>query len=168
MELRPLCRMSMRYAQSSWHRPYAGNQGVGFGSGTGAVTGETLNGELIWANYAQRWEDGVWCPSVRGYLTTADAAEIVVAGDTVARPRWNQQRAGVDHPRNDSFTTSTACKHASTGWLMTPRGQSHLAPTRLRPAFAAPASDTEPLAGAVFRCRVDTPRAPTSHWRRGS
>jgi sugar lactone lactonase YvrE len=25
--------------------------------------------------------------------------------------------------------------------------------------------DTEPLAGAVFRCRVDTPGAPTSHWR---
>jgi sugar lactone lactonase YvrE len=26
-------------------------------------------------------------------------------------------------------------------------------------------SDTEPLAGAVFRCRVDTPGAPTSHSR---
>jgi hypothetical protein len=81
MELRPLCRMSMRYAKASWHRPYGGDQGAGFGAGTGKVTGETLNGDLTWSNFAQRREDGVWCPSVRGYLTTPDAAEILIAVD---------------------------------------------------------------------------------------
>lgn len=84
MELRPLCRLSMRYATSSWHRPYAGHQGTGFGSGSGTATGDALNGTLIWSNFAQRREDGVWCPSVRGFLTTADGAEILVAVEGIS------------------------------------------------------------------------------------
>jgi len=34
MRLEPLCRLSMRYAGASWHRPYGGEEGLGFGQGT--------------------------------------------------------------------------------------------------------------------------------------
>ncbi|GAB2477888.1 DUF3237 domain-containing protein [Jatrophihabitans fulvus] len=84
MELRPLCRFALRYDHASWHRPYAGDQGQGFGAGTGTVDGPALTGTLLWSNHAHRREDGVWCPSVRGYVTTSDGAEVLVAIDGVS------------------------------------------------------------------------------------
>jgi hypothetical protein len=76
--------MSMRYENASWMRPFSGAQGAGFGSGTGSVTGDVVHGELTWANFAQRREDGAWCPSLRGCLTTPGAAEILVAIDGIS------------------------------------------------------------------------------------
>jgi len=69
----------MQYTDSSWHRPYGSEEGLGFGHGDGAVVGE-IEGSLVWANYPRRREDGVWTPNLRGMIrTTADGYELVVS-----------------------------------------------------------------------------------------
>jgi hypothetical protein len=83
MRLEPFCKFTMRYTQASWHRPYGraggeGEEGLGFGSGEGEVSGE-IEGTLLWANYPRRREDGVWKPNVRGFISTSDGKEIVLA-----------------------------------------------------------------------------------------
>ena len=78
MRLEPFCRVSMRYRASSWHRPYAGEEGLGFGQGDGEVSGE-LDGALVWANYPRRREDGVWTPNLRGTITTRGGDELLVS-----------------------------------------------------------------------------------------
>jgi hypothetical protein len=43
MRLEPFCRISMRYADGSWHRPYGAggeSEGLGFGQGEGTISGE--------------------------------------------------------------------------------------------------------------------------------
>jgi hypothetical protein len=37
----------MRYGTASWHRPYDGEGGLGFGQGDGSVTGE-VEGAIVW------------------------------------------------------------------------------------------------------------------------
>lgn len=83
MRLEPFCKFTMRYAQSSWHRPYgraAGEaaEGLGFGRGEGDVSGE-IEGALVWANYPRRREDGVWTPNLHGFISTSEGMEILVA-----------------------------------------------------------------------------------------
>ncbi len=38
---------------------------LGFGHSDGAVSGE-IEGELVWANYPRRRQDGVWTPNLQG------------------------------------------------------------------------------------------------------
>ena len=68
----------MQYTDSSWHRPYGSEEGLGFGHGDGAVVGE-IEGSLVWANYPRRREDGVWTPNLRGMIRTANGDELVVS-----------------------------------------------------------------------------------------
>src|SRR6478752_5041251 len=84
MRLVPLCRIAVHYTRGSWHRQFGGEQGAGYGTGDGVITGDTLSGELTWSNFATRREDGVWCPALRGYLTAADEAEILVLIDGIS------------------------------------------------------------------------------------
>jgi hypothetical protein len=82
MRLVPLCRVSMRYDQSSWHRPYGTGresaEGLGFGRGEGTVEGE-INGRLDWANFPRRREDGVWTPNLRGVIRSPDGSDILIS-----------------------------------------------------------------------------------------
>ncbi len=82
MRLESFCRFSMRYLDSSWHRPYGpgreDGEGLGFGQGDGSVTGE-IEGTLAWANYPRRRQDGVWMPNLRGTITLGDGSEILVS-----------------------------------------------------------------------------------------
>ena len=82
MRLEPLCRMSMRYADASWHRPYGSDggdeEGLGFGHGDGVVSGE-IEGKLVWANYPRRRQDGVWTPNLRGMITARVGNELLVS-----------------------------------------------------------------------------------------
>ena len=83
MRLEPFCKFTMRYAQSSWHRPYGrgageAEEGLGFGRGEGDVSGE-IEGALVWANYPRRREDGVWTPNLHGFISTSEGMEILVA-----------------------------------------------------------------------------------------
>ena len=68
----------MRYGAASWHRPYGGEEGLGFGQGDGSVTGE-LEGGVVCANYPRRREDGVWTPNLRGTISAAAGDEILVS-----------------------------------------------------------------------------------------
>lgn len=78
MRLEPFCRVSMRYGAASWHRPYGGEEGLGFGQGDGTVSGE-LEGTVQWANYPRRREDGVWTPNLRGTIAARDGDEILLS-----------------------------------------------------------------------------------------
>jgi hypothetical protein len=82
MRLEPLCRLSMRYVAASWHRPYGsereGSEAIGFGHGDGKVTGE-IEGQMIWANYPRRRQDGVWTPNLRGMINARDGSELLVS-----------------------------------------------------------------------------------------
>jgi hypothetical protein len=82
MRIEPLCRMSMRYVEASWHRPYGpddeGAEALGFGHGDGVVTG-ALEGKMVWANYPRRRQDGVWTPNLRGMITLSDGNQLVVS-----------------------------------------------------------------------------------------
>ena len=84
----------MRYADASWHRPYRGEEGLGFGQGDGEVTGE-LEGTLVWANFPRRREDGVWTPNLRGTLTTRDGSDLLVSmrGQSVEEAAPGARRA---------------------------------------------------------------------------
>src|SRR5262245_40143601 len=84
----------MRYGASSWHRPYEGEEGRGFGHGDGTVTGE-LEGTVAWANFPRRREDGVWTPNLRGTITTREGEEILLSihGQSVEEHPTGHRRA---------------------------------------------------------------------------
>lgn len=79
MRLEPLFRLTMRYADGTWARPFGEAEAAGFGQGEGTVTGDVLRGTARWANFPRRREDGVWTPNLRGVITTDDGAEILVS-----------------------------------------------------------------------------------------
>ena len=78
MRLEPFGKLVLRYTQASWHRPFGGEEGAGFGAGDGELTG-MLEGSVSWSNFPRRREDGVWTPNVRGYIKTADGDEILLS-----------------------------------------------------------------------------------------
>jgi hypothetical protein len=98
MRLEPLCRFSMQYRDASWHRPYGsgqdGEEALGFGHGDGTVTGE-IEGEMIWANYPRRRQDGVWTPNLRGMIRAVGGDELVVSihGQSVQERASGSRRA---------------------------------------------------------------------------
>lgn len=71
----------MRYDSGSWHRPYGAGDGaeaLGFGRGDGSVSGE-VEGEMVWANFPRRRQDGVSTPNLRGVVTLRDGSELLVS-----------------------------------------------------------------------------------------
>jgi hypothetical protein len=83
VRLEPLCRISLRYLEGSWHSPYGSREDDaderhGFGRGDGAVTGE-IEGDVVWANFPRRRQDGVWTPNLRGRIASRDGAEILLS-----------------------------------------------------------------------------------------
>lgn len=72
----------MRYAGASWHRPYGSREeeeeALGFGHGDGLVRGE-IEGDIVWANYPRRRQDGVWTPNLRGRLVLRDGNELLIS-----------------------------------------------------------------------------------------
>jgi hypothetical protein len=84
----------MRYVGASWHRPYDGEEGPGFGHGDGNVSGE-LEGTVTWANYPRRREDGVWTPNLRGAITTSAEEEVLLSvhGQSVEEHAAGARRA---------------------------------------------------------------------------
>ena len=78
MRLESLCTLSMRYVKGSWHYPHGDGEGFGFGQGNGQVSGE-IEGEMVWANYPRRRQDGVWTPNLRGVISARDGSELLVS-----------------------------------------------------------------------------------------
>ncbi len=88
----------MRYVAGSWHQPYGsrsgGEEALGFGHGDGTVSGE-IEGELIWANYPRRRQDGVWTPNLRGRIAARDGNELLLSirGQSVQESAPGNRRA---------------------------------------------------------------------------
>jgi hypothetical protein len=86
MHLSPLCTLNLHY-DGGFHlvRPYGNESGEGWGVGSGTVTGDRLSGEVRWSNHPTRRGDGTMLPSVRGVVTAADGAVVMLqmAGRTV-------------------------------------------------------------------------------------
>jgi hypothetical protein len=78
VRLESLCTLSMRYVSGSWHYPHGDGEGFGFGHGDGQVSGE-IEGEMVWANYPRRRQDGVWTPNLRGMISAPDGGELLVS-----------------------------------------------------------------------------------------
>jgi hypothetical protein len=119
MRLEPLCQLTMRYTKASWHRPYGrtegqGEEGLGFGLGDGEATGE-IDGPMVWANHPRRREDGVWTPNLRGFVTTRDGADILVAihGQSV------EEESPVGHRRAILARVELTTDAAAYQWLNT-------------------------------------------------
>ncbi len=92
MRLEPFGKLTMRYTQGSWHLPFGGEEGVGFGTGNGEMTG-TIEGSAVWANHPRRREDGVWTPNLNGVVKTADGDEVLVSihGQSVLEQGGNRR-----------------------------------------------------------------------------
>jgi len=92
MRLAPFGKLTMHYTQGSWHRPFGGEEGAGFGTGDGEMTG-TIEGSAIWANHPRRREDGVWTPNVRGVVKTAAGDDVVISihGQSVLEKGGNRR-----------------------------------------------------------------------------
>jgi hypothetical protein len=93
MRLESFCKISMRYREASWHRPYEGDEGLGFGQGDGTVSGG-LDGTATWANSPRRREDGVWTPNLRGVITTRSGEVLLsIHGQSVEENALGSRRA---------------------------------------------------------------------------
>jgi hypothetical protein len=86
MRLNKLCSMDLSYTDG-FHliRPYGGESGLGWGFGTGTVSGDRLSGTAQWSNHPTRRGDGAMLPAVRGLIEAGDGAEVVfdLTGRTV-------------------------------------------------------------------------------------
>jgi hypothetical protein len=88
----------MRYVDGSWHRPYGSRnedgEALGFGHGDGSVSGE-IEGELVWANYPRRRQDGVWTPNLRGKIVLSDGSALLISihGQSVQERAPGSRRA---------------------------------------------------------------------------
>jgi hypothetical protein len=98
MRLEPFCRITLTYEYASWHAPYGsgvdGDEALGFGHGGGAITGE-LDGDVLWANYPRRRQDGVWTPNVRGRIRLRDDNDVLLSmhGQSVQEDAPGHRRA---------------------------------------------------------------------------
>jgi hypothetical protein len=97
VRLEAFCKLSMRYADGSWHSPYGSgelSEGLGFGRGDGSVSG-ALEGKLIWANFPRRRQDGVWTPNLRGVVATEEGHELLLSihGQSVEEDAEGSRRA---------------------------------------------------------------------------
>ncbi len=91
MRLEWLCDLDLAYRGGfTLVRPYATEEGSGYGEGDGRVEGPRLSGAVRWVNHPHRRSDGTMLPDAHGVITTDDGAAVLVslagrtgwAGDT--------------------------------------------------------------------------------------
>jgi hypothetical protein len=87
MRLNKLCSMDLSYTDGfTLIRPYDGDSGLGWGVGTGTVTGDRIRGTARWSNHPASRGDGVMLPGVRGVIETDEGAEVIF--DLSGRTTW--------------------------------------------------------------------------------
>lgn len=84
MRLEHLCDMEFVFQEMSelgtkflLIHPYGGEEGSGYGEGTGTVTGPRLQGGLRWVNHPHRRSDGAMLPDTHGVVQTDDGATVM-------------------------------------------------------------------------------------------
>lgn len=117
MRLEHLCDMELVYRQTDLLddrfvlvRPYAGQEGTGYGEGDGTVTGKRLTGKLRWVNQPHRRNDTAMLPNVHGIIRTDDDA--LVTFSLTGRTVWTE--AG---PGRQVLTTLFESEHEQYSWL---------------------------------------------------
>src|SRR5947209_17165836 len=99
MRLEHLCDLELVYQQTELVdakfvlvQPHGGEEGTGYGEGTGSVAGDRLAGSLRWINHPHRRNDGTMLPDVHGSIRTDDDALVMfsLAGRTV----WTEAGPG--------------------------------------------------------------------------
>ena len=104
MHIEFICDMDMIYHEEPLTgekfllvRPYGGEEGSGFGEGSGTVTGPKINGTMHWVNHPHRRTDGTMLPDAQGIILTDDKAIIMVSlqGRTVFEQEQGKQLLSV-------------------------------------------------------------------------
>lgn len=64
--------MKLRYDEHGLTlvRPFGGNEGQGYGGGTGIAEGGRLSGNIRWSNYPRMSDDGMMMPNASGIIAT--------------------------------------------------------------------------------------------------
>ena len=96
MRLERLCDIQLAYQGGfALVKPYGGEEGPGFGSGDGTVSGG-LSGTVRWVNHPRRRSDARMLPDAAGEIRTDDGATLMfrMQGRTVFREVDGKQRGG--------------------------------------------------------------------------
>src|SRR5579862_3116375 len=73
IRLEHLCDMELAYQGSfTLLQPYGGEEGRGFGSGEGRVSGAALSGQVRWVNQPHRRSDGAMVANASGLILTEE------------------------------------------------------------------------------------------------
>jgi hypothetical protein len=104
MQLEYMCDMELIYREEPLYankfllvRPFAGEEGAGYGEGDGTVSGPQIQGALRWVNHPHRRSDGVMLPDAHGVIVTHDNAIIMftLQGRTVFEQEQGKQLLSV-------------------------------------------------------------------------
>lgn len=95
MRLAPVCQLDLAYDDHGVRtvRPFRGDEGTGYGAGTGRATGDRLSGLVRWSNQPHRRSDGVLLPDIRGVVETAGAGSVVF--HLAGRIDWRSEPDGI-------------------------------------------------------------------------
>ena len=72
MRLEPLGELHLAYGERGFAlvRPYGTEEGSGYGTGAGTITGERVRGTVSWLNAPRRRSDVVMLPHCHGLIDT--------------------------------------------------------------------------------------------------
>jgi Protein of unknown function (DUF3237) len=87
MRLEHVCDMELAYAGAfTLVQPYQSGEGVGFGIGSGSVSGAKIAGRVRWVNHPRRRSDQAMLAQAHGLITTEEGAEILFSWQGRATP----------------------------------------------------------------------------------
>lgn len=97
MRLEPFGELRLTYEERGFTlvKPYASEEGSGYGAGSGSIAGERLRGTVRWLNAPHRRSDVVMLPHCHGLIETDDGATVVflMEGRT---PLTGEEALGLD------------------------------------------------------------------------
>jgi hypothetical protein len=86
MRLEHLFDLDLRYeGEYVVVRPYGGQDGIGYASGTGRATGPRVEGTVRFSNNPRVRGDGVLLPALDGAIATEDGAHVVFTSTGVGK-----------------------------------------------------------------------------------
>lgn len=93
MRLEHLFDLDLRYeGEYVVVRPYGGQDGIGYASGTGRATGPRVEGTVRFSNNPRVRGDGVLLPALDGAIATEDGARVVFTSSGVGKKEEDGRR----------------------------------------------------------------------------
>jgi len=78
MKLAPLCTLEMAFDDPLEHLRTPHRDGGMYGTGTGVLVGERLNGRIRWTNHPRIRADGTTLPDLHGVIEVDDGSTVLV------------------------------------------------------------------------------------------